>query len=341
MNLMGEVRGAASPPDRGIVVFSLDFELHWGVHDVATVDEWRDRLLGARRAIPRLLNLMEDYEIAATWAVVGMLFARGREELDALSPEVRPAYVNPRRSPYGVSVGEDEGSDPFHFAPSLIRQIADVPGQEIATHTFSHYYCLEEGQGKDAFEADLKSAIRAGCNLGIRPRSIVFPRNQVNRNYLDILADYGITSYRGVTPTWPYMAARERDTNTLGRRLGRLVDTYVPAFGRNCFTHGDVRTSETSGVYNIPASVLIRSYLPSKKALEPLRSWRIRSEIERAARHRRIVHLWTHPHNFGVHIDENINFIKEIFKTICKCRKEYGMISRSMSGVINDFVKCI
>ncbi|PSO45007.1 hypothetical protein BRC21_00595 [Candidatus Saccharibacteria bacterium SW_7_54_9] len=199
---MEESDGGESP-EHGIVVFSLDFELHWGVHDFASVDDWKDRLLGARRAVPRLLDLMREYQIEATWATVGMLFAQGRREMRALSPGVRPSYQDSDLSPYPLSVGVDEKDDPFHFAPSLIRRIADTPGQEVATHTFSHYYCLEAGQRKREFEADLKSAIEAGRKLGVRPKSIVFPRNQANEKYLSVLARNDITSYRGVARAWP------------------------------------------------------------------------------------------------------------------------------------------
>lgn len=325
-------------PEHGVVVFSLDFELHWGVHDFASVADWEDRLLGARQAVPRLLDLMREYQIEATWATVGMLFARDREEMRTLSPSLRPSYQEPALSPYSVSVGTDEEDDPFHFAPSLIRRIAETPGQEVATHTFSHYYCLEPGQTEREFEADLKSAIEAGRKLGVRPESIVFPRNQANERYLNVLARNDITSYRGVERAWPYVAGSYEEMNTMGRRVGRLADTYAPVFGRTSFTRRDVRASEKDGVYNVPASVFIRSHLPSREKIEFLRKWRIESEIVRAAKQKEIVHLWTHPHNFGNNTDKNIEFIEEIFETIDEYRSKEGMVSKGMNKVVNKYV---
>ena len=39
---------------------SLDFELFWGVHDVFTKDEYGNNILGARKAIPKILKLFKQ-----------------------------------------------------------------------------------------------------------------------------------------------------------------------------------------------------------------------------------------------------------------------------------------
>ena len=59
----------------GTLVVSLDFELFWGMLDVCTLDEYRENVLGGRKAIPQMLQLFEKYNIHATWAAVGFLFA--------------------------------------------------------------------------------------------------------------------------------------------------------------------------------------------------------------------------------------------------------------------------
>ena len=72
--------------DPGVLVISLDFELHWGVRDLTPVDgPYRGNLLGAREAVPRMLELFERFEFGATWATVGFLFASTRDELERLS----------------------------------------------------------------------------------------------------------------------------------------------------------------------------------------------------------------------------------------------------------------
>jgi hypothetical protein len=71
------------------------------------------------------------------------------------------------------------------------------PGQEIGTHTFSHYYCLEPGQQPEQFEDDLKAAIAVSKAKGIDTKSIVFPRNQYSQfTSISAIATAYVT-YRG------------------------------------------------------------------------------------------------------------------------------------------------
>src|SRR5688572_10981456 len=153
----------------GYLVVSLDFELFWGVRDKRTIAAYGENILGVRQAVPAMLRTFQQFSIHATWATVGLLFCSGREDALRSSPELKPEYAQSRFSPYADSSswGADEKSDPFRFAPSLIDAIAQTPHQEIATHTFSHYYCLEQGQGPEAFEADLAAAVAVAARRSI------------------------------------------------------------------------------------------------------------------------------------------------------------------------------
>ena len=119
----------------------------------------------------------------------------------------------PRLSPYPRigQIGPNERQDPYHYGLSLIEQIRDCPGQEIGTHTFSHYYCLEPGETEDGqseatFRADLLAARRAAERLGITPRSLVFPRNQYRADYLEACRAAGLEVVRGNHPAWWFRA---------------------------------------------------------------------------------------------------------------------------------------
>lgn len=123
----------------GQFVISLDFELLWGVRDHSDKQTYGQNVLGARIAVPRMLDLFVRNNIRATWATVGFLFCETKDELIAALPEERPAYANKRLSNYAYldEVGKDERSDPYYFAASLIGAIRQAPGQEIGTHTMS------------------------------------------------------------------------------------------------------------------------------------------------------------------------------------------------------------
>lgn len=80
---------------------------------------------------------------------------------DANSPSKKPTYSNLKLNPYAYgNTHRNLGLDRFFFAPNLIKEIQNTQGQEIGTHTYSHYYCLETGQNKEQFADDLDTAIK-------------------------------------------------------------------------------------------------------------------------------------------------------------------------------------
>src|SRR6266567_3515900 len=217
---------------QGVLVISLDFELYWGMRDIVRLEDYRDYFLGERRVIPRLLNLFDDYQVHATWATVGFLFFQTRDELISAFPDRKPNYADRKLFPYDYvkAIGSCEAEDPFHYAPSLIKLIASSPNQEIGSHTFSHYYCLENGQDVGTFRDDLLAAVKAAKRYGLRLESLVFPRNQFNSDYLSVCRELEIRAYRGNPCSWIYSAGRG-DEESLRKRGLRLLDAYLNLSG--------------------------------------------------------------------------------------------------------------
>lgn len=318
----------------GAFIISLDFELHWGLRDHVTVDEYRDALLGVRRAVPAMLALFEQHEVHATWATVGMLLFDGREDLrrHMPAPEDRPGYRTAELSPYAAldELGDDEAQDPFHFAPSLVRDIVKTPGQELGTHTFSHYYCLEEGQNEQQFGADLRAAMRvAEDRFGVRTQSIVFPRNQVKPGYLRQCRQAGLRSFRGNQAGWMH-AAGAASTQTPVRRAARLVDSYVDLSGL-------AAPRQEEGLVDLPASAFLRPYSTTLARLERLRQARLRASMEAAARTGGVFHLWWHPHNFGRRLGQNLETLAAVLADFDRLRREQGMVSLTMAEAAERF----
>jgi peptidoglycan/xylan/chitin deacetylase (PgdA/CDA1 family) len=318
-------------PPFGALVISLDFELHWGVRDKRTVDgPYRENLLGAREAIPQILDLFEEFGVGATWATVGFLFAKNRQDRDDFSPALRPQYKNSKLDAYAEPTGDNEDDDPMHYAPSLIARIAKTPKQEIATHTFSHYYCQEPGETREAFAADIASAMAIARRYGFEIRSIVFPRNQFRAGYESVLKEAGITCYRGNEPNWMYRP-RPRGEETLAVRAPRLLDGYISLSGPKFIRWEEI--TQSSGMHDVRASMFLRPYSPQRKGLEPIRLRRIAGGIRAAAKNRGIFHLWWHPHNFGRNIAENLEFLRSVLKVFAEQRQVHGMQSLSMIEV--------
>jgi peptidoglycan/xylan/chitin deacetylase (PgdA/CDA1 family) len=314
----------------GVFVVSLDFELHWGVHDHVPLSAYRENLLGVRRAVPAMLEMFAAFGVHATWATVGLLLCESRRQLLAALPERRPSYTEPLRSAYRLldTLGENERDDPLHFAPSLIRAIAAVPGQEIATHTLTHYYCLEPGQSLAEFRDDLQAAMRLMHDaLGTSPRSIVFPRNEFADAHLPICRELGLLAYRGQADAWAFRP-RARAEESLARRAVRLIDAYVPITGRHT-----VPLVAQDAPVNVPASRYLRPYSVARRRLEALRIHRITAELREAARNGRVFHLWWHPHDFGVYLSENLRVLRRVLACFARLRDRYGMESLTMAGV--------
>jgi peptidoglycan/xylan/chitin deacetylase (PgdA/CDA1 family) len=310
----------------GIFAVSLDFELMWGALDRRRMADYAANILGVRQAIPAMLNLFREYEIHATWATVGLLFFSNKEDMVRGCPQVRPAYENSRLSPYTnvQSVGADESQDPYHFGHSLIQMVRGCSGQEIGSHTFSHYYCLEPGQTEAAFRADLEAAKRAANALGLQIQSLVFPRNQINRAYLKICADVGIKCYRGTEKAWFYSGGA-LEGESLVTRAHRLLDSYANISGHN--TYALERTGE---IVNVPASRFLRPHNRGLAVLDGLKFRRIASGIRDAAQSAKIFHLWWHPHNFGIYLNENIAFLRRILDFVSEMKIQHGMKSLNM-----------
>ena len=315
---------------QGNLVISLDLELYWGMRDIVSIEDYKQHLSGVRQAIPAILELFYRYKIHATWATVGFLFYDNLEQLQTHIPRQRPNYQQHNLSPYEyIKNSEPERDSTLHFCPDLIELISQYSGQEIGTHTFSHYYCLEAGQTQAEFKADLVAAIEAGKQTNTATQSLVFPRNQYNQDYLQTIADCGISSYRG-NETHPIYNDEGGDGDRLPKRILRLLDAYLNLTGHNCYSRSQLNSSYP---VNIRASRFLRPYSPRLKHLDPLRLRRITSGLRHAANRGETYHLWWHPHNFGVNLAENIAFLERILQTYRELEAQNKMQSLNMREV--------
>lgn len=311
----------------GIFTVSLDFELYWGVRDKRTIAGYEANLRGVRKAVPAILQAFSDYGIHATWAVLGFLYFRDADELKRNLPTLKPAYDNPGLSPYGY-IEEADSLDPdLHFAPDLIEMIRNTPGQEIGTHTFSHFYGLENGQNAAAFRADINKAIEIARDRGLTTKSMVSPRNQWNPDYLPILGEAGIQCFRGCQQSWLYKTVKQQDETRLRRAL-RLVDAYVNLSGHHTY---ELHQRNEQEPINIPASRFLRPYNKKLAALDGLRLRRIKKVMDHAASNNEIFHLWWHPHNFGTSTAQNIGFLKKVLAHFVSLRNKHDFKTMNMS----------
>lgn len=317
---------AAHPASAGKLVISLDFELHWGVFDSKDLDRYRGNLLGARQAIPRILDLFRAYQVRSTWAVVGFLGCADPLEVLQRAPRARPTYAQASLDSYRLlpNLGQSEQEDPIHFAKSLLNRIASTPGQEIGSHTFSHYYCRAQGQNAEQFREDLLASIDI-LSQWQPVRSLIFPRN--TSGYLDICREAGLRTYREEPDHWIFEPVNRGLSGWLKRFL-KLLDSYLNLTGDNAWDQLDSK----QGVLNVRASRFLR---PAQARapwswLEPLRLRRIKDSMTSAAQKGRVYHLWWHPHNMGANSDLNLSLLEDVLRHFDRLRQQYGFTSASM-----------
>lgn len=317
--------------DYGSFVISLDFELMWGILDRSDPMDYKDNVLGAWDVIPKMLRLFEKHHIHATWGVVGMIANKSIEECVIAPPKRFPDYADKNLSSYS-HLDELKGCDTrYIFAPELIKKIADTKYQEIGSHTYSHYYCSEEGQSGKAFQCDLAKAREALKPYKENVKSLILPRNQINKEYMEVIRTEGFVNYRGHETMWIYEPCGVKKSKGIIRRILRLADHYICLSGHNCYGYDEIK--DDNGLNNIKSSRFFRPYSKVLSFLEPLRMHRIKSQMKYAATHHMVFHMWWHPHNFGVNKKENFRNLVEIINYFELLREKYGMKSLNMGEV--------
>lgn len=291
----------------------------WGVLDLYN-PKYSKNILEVHRVLPLILELFEQYDIHATIAYVGMLNFKDKKALLANLPSLKPNYTNNKLSPYRKSFSYIT-NDKYFFAPQLIKLICSTPNIEVGTHTFSHYYCMEEGQDINTFEQDLQQAVKQAKINGIKFRSIIFPRNQVPDNYLHILSRYEIKTYRG-NPEKLF-----KKNGGVFQRIIRLLDTFFNIVGYN--TYRDENLGSKYPI-NVPASRFLKPYNKKLAIFDFLKLRRIKNAMTYAAKNGEMYHLWWHPHNFGNKPNNNLKFLKKILQHYQVLNKKYNYQSMTM-----------
>lgn len=273
------------------LALTFDTELVWGSFDHTSPEEFERRYPDIRATIRSLIAMLETYEVAATWAVVGHLFLSScRRSADGVA---HPDLVRPRQrwrggDWYAFDPCTDRERDPLWYGPDVLDllQGARVP-QEIGCHSFSHILYGDPDLDAAAVDSDLRACLDIAAQRGLTLRSFVFPRNVEGHHRS--LADHGFVAYRGADPNayaaWPRPAARA--AHLLSHVVGAPPPVSQPR-------------ERLPGLWNIPGSTLLIQRNGPRRAIgRAARLRRARAGIRRAVETRSVFHLWTHPFNIA------------------------------------------
>ena len=271
---------------------SLDFELIWGTLDLFGPDGFREACLRERAGVvDRLLALLVEHEVSATWLTVGHLLLDALRGPRPSGDRAADARLEPRRLVRGRSRADRRRRPPLFFARSLIERIRACPvPQEIGGHSFSHVIYGDPGCSRAAAESDLDALVAAASAIGLSLQSFSFPRNRVGHQ--DALVPRGFKVFRAPEPGWHFagaLAARAAPRPPGGRACSRAVRP-------RCFPR-----READGLVS---RARLDDLLPDARpaplpAASPCASAARARGCAAAVRERGVFHLWTHPTNLA------------------------------------------
>ncbi len=313
--------------ERGVFIISIDFELIWGTRDLFGAEQFRAACeIEREEVIERLLDLFTQFNVSATWCVLGHLFLdQCREEDGAKHPEIiRPTHSWYRGDWFENDPGGSEASAPLFLGRSLVERIQSCPvPQEIGCHSFSHVIFGDSGCSRETARSELAASVDAARELGIEMRSFAFPRNEVG--HLDVLKEYGFQCYRGPERNW-YEARRWPGPI---KRLCHLWDVITAAAPKVVLPE-----PTEYGIWNIPGSMIyfpmhgLRRHIPISRRVK-----RAIKGLDAAAEQKRIFHLWFHPTNLADSTDAMFAGLRRILEYAEALRARDRLVILPMSAV--------
>jgi len=313
--------------NRGVFTIGLDFEMIWGTQDLFGPERFRGACEIERACvIDRLLDLLVEYQLPATWFVVGHLLL---DHCDSGSGSKHPEIVRPSHSwmskdwfehdPGGF---EKDGS--VFLGRSLVEKILQCPvPQEIGCHSFSHVVFGDPGCSRATAVSEVAACVRLASAMGIKLRSFAFPRNKVG--HLDVLSQYGFAWYRGPEPEARFLRYWPDGARRLANLLRVIVASEPPV---------SLPQKTELGLWVIPGSMVyfpmhgLRRYIPVR-----LRIKRTIKGLDAAVKHKRNFHLWLHPTNLADQIEPMFGGLRSVAEHACLLR-ELGQLDILPMGSI-------
>lgn len=297
----------------GYFLFSLDTELAWGHFDM---DERRARKFSPdgsreRRSIERLLAILDDFGIVATWALVGHLFYERCEEC-AICP------VLGWRDKYGSFEQIYQTSHTLWYGADVVEMVlAQRDRHEIAFHGYTHEPFDVHTMDREAARTEVQEWLRVGQRKDIIPETVIFPRNIIG--HLDVFQEAGFICYR----------ANEDSPRAWGLRyVGKVIKSLdhilgwsaVPTYrldelevgaspSGKAILNGREGTKPASGLVNLRSSQHFFGFnrtlemLLDRANLHTMRIRRMARGVRQAADAQKVVHIWAHPWEFQTEKD--------------------------------------
>jgi len=293
----------------GTFLLTWDVEALWGDPECGS-DRSTSAEMGLRfrKAIRDIIAILDEFDVPATFAIVGHLYL----EECAPGASKHPEMVHPAHQWYADWYANDPCSDhvrdPGWYAPEVTDWIRNAPtGHEIGCHSFSHCIFGDIGCTREVAVSEVSRCRELANWQGISLTSFVFPRNSVG--HLDILRENGFSCFRGPTIGW------YSSLPTGLSRICSVIDEFLPTAPRL------VIPSVVEGVVDIPGSMLIRSRDRWRRLL-PVRMTerKVIRGIRRCASEGGTFHLWSHPLNLAWNREAMLTMLRNVASVVAEER---------------------
>jgi hypothetical protein len=254
-------------------ILSIDMEMPWGpsTSKERALMVWKPGEL--RTAVERLLELMERFEIRATWTIVGHLFLEHCDRSTCATARYI-ALHGCKRDWYPDSYS-NMSENPLYYGRDIVEKVvANHLRHEIGYHSFSHPTFTEIPI--DMAEEEISLSRSMEREWGSRFKSFVFPTNKIA--YVDLPRKYEFRISRGA-PAGKAVASKLKLLKKISGASDKIASHPVTLIWRDGIW--EIQSSMLSCDSQIPQTLLLRS----------------RIGIERTISSRKVFHVFLHPWN--------------------------------------------
>jgi hypothetical protein len=292
-----------------IFIISFDCEGKWGAAD--HISGHQRRILTNERlniAYQQLVDLLDKWNIKGTFAFVGA-FTMSVEEYQAHQEWFIDAPINGKN--WLAQFRKDSAANNFDgwFNPIPFETVRKSSCHEIASHGFCHIPLSEDLITETTFRQEMELVQKAARLKNQAVKTLVYPRNLIS--YTSALKAFGIIGYRSASYSsvskWTYAKVLLSDLN-----IKQTAQTP---------------TRPDNGLVNIPSGYFLNRGVHLWKSIPVpiiLRRWF--HAISDAIAHNRVIHLYTHPHNF-IEGQHRFVVLEQILKFVSERQKRQEIIS--------------
>jgi hypothetical protein len=266
--------------NKATFIISLDCEGKWGMADNITPEHTLHLTNNnLNKAYRKLTQLFDHYQMKATFAFVGAILLSKEEYMNRIDwfQNVKINHTN-----WLDNFLKDAEKDNFDgwLNPRLLDIVQSYNNHEIASHGFSHLPLSEHLISNKVFELEMKNMKRVMAMKDLEAKTFIYPRNIVG--FTSKLITYGIKGYR----------SGNSGNNTLINKSKNFLDEIK--INQEAENHSIIENP-----IEIPSGKFL-NWRSNKRRIIPIfiTSSKWKHAIDDAIKRNKVVHLWTHPHNF-------------------------------------------